>query len=344
MKRFGNLYPYIADMENVRLAHTNAQKGKRHYSEVKRVNRHADTYLENLHRILANKKYQTSEYTVQIRNDTGKERTIYVLPYYPDRIVHHCIMNVLEPIWERNLIRDTYSAIKGRGVHDGVRRIKRMMRDRDGTRYCLKMDVRKFYPSIDHEVLKNIMRKTIKCRDTLDMLDEIIDSAPGVPIGNYLSQYFGNLYLSPFDHWVKESLGGRHYARYCDDLVLFRSSKAWLHEARERIGQYLQDNLKLELKANWQVFPSRIRGIDFLGYRFWGQNTLVRKSIAERYKRQMRKVARRSWPTCPNVVMSYHGWLKYAQARGLWLSYVGCSVRQNVALACHAAGHSNPLQ
>jgi len=344
MKRFGNLYQYIVGLDNIRLAHKNAQKGKKHYAEVRRVNKHADAYMEHLQKVLAAREYRTSEYAVQVRNDTGKERTIHVLPYYPDRIVHHCIMNVLEPIWERTLIRDTYSAIKGRGVHDGVRRVKRMLLDQGGTRYCLKMDVRKFYPSIDHEIMKKVLRQKIKCRDTLAMLDEIVDSAPGVPIGNYLSQYFGNLYLSPLDHWVKEDLGARYYARYCDDLVVFGSDKAWLHEARERIGRYLGEKLCLDLKNNWQVFPTRIRGVDFLGYRFFGHRTLVRKSIAKRYKRQMRKVGRRFWPTCPNVVMSYHGWLKYAQARGLWLRYVDDHVRHNVVLACERAGHANPLQ
>lgn len=344
MKRYGDLYRHIVDMENITLAHKNAQKGKRHYTEVKRVNRHEGAYLDHLQTVLLAGQYRTSEYKVRVRKDTGKKRTIHVLPYYPDRIVHHCVMNVLEPIWERSLIRDTYSAIKGRGVHDGVRRLKKMLRDRDGTKYCLKMDVRKFYPSVDNETLKQILRLKTKCRDTLALLDEIVDSAPGIPIGNYLSQYFGNLYLSPFDHWVKEDLGARFYARYCDDMVILGSSKAWLHEVRKRISEYLQQNLNLELKGNWQVFPTGTRGIDFLGYRLFGERTLVRKSIAKRCKRRICKVSRRTWLTCPNVVMSYYGWLKYADAQGLWLRCVDESVRRNVALACVQAGHTNPLQ
>jgi hypothetical protein len=344
MKRYGNLYPYIVDPDNIRRAHENAQKGKRHYTEVKRVNRHQDAYLDHLQRMLVERRYRTSEYKVKRRNDTGKERIIYVLPYYPDRIVHHAVMQVLEPIWERTLIRDTYSAIKGRGIHDGVRRVKRMLRDEPGSRYCLKMDVKQFYPSIDNHILKRILRQKIKCRPTLELLDEIVDSAPGVPIGNYLSQYFGNLYLSPFDHWVKEVLGGRYYARYCDDLILFGASKAWLHQARKRVRDYLWQRLALELKTNWQIFPTAVRGVDFLGYRFFGYKTKVRKSIAKRYKRRMRRVARESWPHCPSVVMSYSGWLAYANAKGLWQQHVTLDVVNNVALACRAQGQTNPLE
>ncbi len=155
MKRFKNLYPQIADIDNVRRAFDNAQRGKRHYTEVQRINADREGYVNDLYSMLQERRYSTSQYKVMTRNDTGKERTIYVLPFYPDRVVHHAIMQVLEPIWEKLLIRDTYSAIKGRGVHDGVRRIKEMLKEKRGTQYCLKMDVRKFYPNISHDIMKS---------------------------------------------------------------------------------------------------------------------------------------------------------------------------------------------
>jgi len=333
MKRFGNLYSEIAEIDNVRRAFDNAQRGKRHYTEVQRINADRERYVNDLYSMLQERRYSTSEYKIMTRNDTGKERTIYVLPFYPDRVVHHAVMQVLEPIWEKLLIRDTYSAIKGRGVHDGLRRIKEMLKDKEGTQYCLKMDVRKFYPNINHDIMKSLLRKKIKCEDALNLLDEIVDSAPGVPIGNYLSQYLGNLYLTYFDHWMKETVGAKYYARYCDDLVVFGSNKGWLHDVRERVDEYLYNQLRLGIKNNWQVFPTAVRGVDFLGYRFFGDKTLVRKSIAKRYKRRMREVARHVWPTCPNVVMSYKGWLKYAGAKGLWNSYADNNVMASVAAA-----------
>ena len=122
-------------------------------------------------------------------------------------------MNILEQIWVSVFTKDTYSCIKGRGIHGAMRNVKRAIKDRENARYCLKIDIRKFYPSIDHDVLKAIIRRKIKCKDTLALLDTIIDSTDGVPIGNYLSQYFANLMLAYFDHWIKEEKRVRYYFR-----------------------------------------------------------------------------------------------------------------------------------
>ena len=152
-----------------------------------------------------------------------KRREIYQLPYFPDRITHHAIMNILEPIWVSVFTSDTYSCIKNRGIHAAAKRLKRELKlDPEGTKYCLKIDVRKFYPSIDHEILKQVVRRKIKDKRLLWLLDEIIDSADGVPIGNYLSQYFANLYLAYFDHWIKEERI-KYYYRYADDIVILGS-------------------------------------------------------------------------------------------------------------------------
>lgn len=130
--------------------------------------------------------YRTSTYKTFTIYEP-KERIIFKLPFYPDRIVHHAIMNILEPIWVSIFINNTYSCIKGRGIHKAVRDIQQDLKDIDGTKYCLKLDIKKFYPSIDHDVLKSIIRKKIKDEKLLNLLDGIIDSTDGVPIGNYLS-------------------------------------------------------------------------------------------------------------------------------------------------------------
>lgn len=135
-------------------------------------------------------------------------------------------MNVIEPIFRHSFIRDTYSSIKGRGTHDGLARVKKAMKDVPGTTYCLKLDIKKFYPSINKEILKQKIRTKFKDVDLLMLLDEIIDSCEhGVPIGNYTSQYFANFYLTRMDHWIKEELGIKYYFRYCDDIVILGSSK-----------------------------------------------------------------------------------------------------------------------
>jgi hypothetical protein len=212
-------------------------------------------------------------------------------------------------------------------VHRGLQDLRRALRDVDGTRYCLKMDVRKFYPSLDRGVLKRTLRRKLKDPETLELLDEIVDSAPGpkgVPIGNYLSQYFGNLYLSGLDHWLKEVKRVRYYYRYCDDLVVLGPDKAELHRLRRDIESYLQDELRLELKDNWQVFPTRVRGIDFLGYRSFGDYTLLRESTARRMKRRMREISERGlWDEhARSTVASYRGWMQWCDASGLDARYV----------------------
>ena len=314
MKRHGYLYDDICSMDNLREAHKRASRGKRHYREVIMVDSNPDEYLEQIREMLVKKTFKNSPYITMTRNEYGKVREISKLPYFPDRIIHHAIMNVVEPIWESQLIADTWASIKGRGVHKGVRRIKSAMQDVRNTQYCLKLDVRKFYPSIDNEIIKRIIRIKIKDVNLLWLLDEIIDSSKGLPIGNYLSQILANLYLSTLDHWVKESLGVKYYFRYCDDMVLLARDKQSLHEIRLSIGSYLTNELNLSLKSNWQVFPVDVRGVDFLGYRFFHGYTLVRKSIVQRFKLKSKKNKRESIP-------SYWGWFKWADSFNLINKY-----------------------
>ena len=347
MKRYGNLYPRIYAMDNLAGAHRNAKKRKTHYTEVKMVDSDPGLFLGHIHRMLRDKTFRNSDYEIFVKRGR-KNREIYKLPYYPDRIIQHAAMQVLEPIWERTLIRDTYSAIKGRGIHDGVRRMKRFLQDEPGTRYCLKMDVRKFYPSVDHDILRDVVRRKIKCPDTLWLMDEIIGSAPGIPIGNYMSQYFGNLYLSEFDWWMKGTHRLRYYARYCDDVVVLHHDKSYLHDLRRECADFLRDRLRLDLKSNWQVFPVAVRGVDFLGYRFFGSHTLIRKRIGQDFKRKVRLVALRypkmTHSQIVNRIMSYYGWLKHGDGHNLWRSQITPGIRQIVAEACAKARTHNPME
>ena len=155
MKRYGNLYSQIYDMENLRLAHKNAQKGKGWYKEVRMVNSNPDYYLKMLQESLINKTYNTSEYETFIKNDSGKERLIYKLPYFPDRICQWAILQVIEPILLKNFIFDTFSAIPGKGIHAALHRVENAIQnDVVGTQYCLKIDAKKLYPTINHDILK----------------------------------------------------------------------------------------------------------------------------------------------------------------------------------------------
>lgn len=314
MKRYGYLYEKVYDMDNIALAHKKAKRGKGHYREVQMVEANPDKYLTEIHKMLKNKTFRNSKYEKMIRKEHGKVREIYKLPYFPDRIIHHCIMNVVENIWVKSMIKDTWASIKGRGIHCGVKRIRKALQDEENTQYCLKMDIKKYYPSINNEILKSIIRKKIKDVDLLWLLDEIIDSAKGAPIGNYLSQYFGNIYLSDYDHWIKEKYP--YYFRYCDDMVVFAKTKEELHQLYEDSQTFLKENLDLKIKNNWQVFPLDIRGLDFLGYRFFRDYTLVRKSIVARFKKKLRNMISQE------SIASYNGWFMWANTKNLTLKYL----------------------
>lgn len=301
-------------MENIELAHRKARLGKSHYNEVRMVEKDPLKHFGDISSMLEEKTYSVAQYKVMWRREGKKIREIWKLPYYPDRIIHHCVMNVVEPIWKKELIRDTYAAIKGRGIHDGVRRVRRALdEDPEGTGYCLKMDVRKFYQSIKPHVQKEAFRRKIKDVSVLWLLDLIADSAPGVPIGNYPSQPIGNLVLSPLDHWLKEVMKVKHYFRYCDDMVILGSDKEWLHFLRGMVELKLGE-IELGLKGNWQVFPVESRGIDFLGYRFWHTHTLVRKSIVRNFKKKYR--ARKA-----SSIAAYNGWFCWADTGNLRNKY-----------------------
>ena len=297
MKRVGNVYDKIYDIDNIREAHRNARKRKTHYKEVKEVDADVDKYCYEIQAMLRDKTFVNGQYEVFKKIEKGKEREIYKLPYFPDRIVHHAIMQVLEPIWKKTLIADTYQSIKGRGIHKAKNKIQPLLR-KYKIQYALKMDIKKFYPSIDNEILKQILRKKLKCKDTLWLLDTIVDSTQGVPIGNYLSQYFGNLYLTYVDHEVKEKLGVRYYFRYCDDIVVLGNSKERLHSIRVDVTNRVA-KLKLMLKGNYQVQRIDDRGLDFLGYRMFHRYTLLRTRIANGLKSADRIES----------LASYNGWV-----------------------------------
>ncbi len=312
------------------MAHRQARKGKSHYREVKMVNANEDEYLIQLQNMLIWKTYKTSDYEIFTKNDTGKEREIYRLPYFPDRICQWAIMLQIEDVLLKTFADFSCASIPNKGIHYALKLLDRYMKNEENTIYCLKIDIKKFFPNIDHEILKQLLRRKFKDRDLLWLLDEIVDSiegGKGIPIGNYTSQYFANFYLTYFDHWLKEK-GVKYVIRYMDDIIVFHNNKEWLHRLRKDMEIYLWDNLKLELKENYQVFPSRIRGVDFVGYRHFGGYILLRKSTAKRFKRKMGRILKKvesgqqmshsDWCS----INSYKGWVMWCNGYNLSRKYI----------------------
>ena len=309
MKRKGNLYEQIISIPNLQMADMKARKGKGYQKSIVSHDKNRGPNIINLHHTLKNHKFVTSPYQTFIIKEP-KERLIYRLPYYPDRIVQHAIMIVTKPYFVSTFTSDTYSCIKGRGVHKAVYKLQNTLLDKWNTKYYLKIDIKKFYPNIDHTILKQLLRKKFKDNDLLFLLDGIIDSADGLPIGNYLSQYLANFYLAYFDHWIKEIQKVIYYFRYADDMIFFSNSKKFLHSLLHNIKDYLKEKLNLVLKPNYRIVPMYC-GLDFLGYVFYHGYTRVRKGIKQACARMVSSI-----PTISSIY-AYIGWFCHANTINL---------------------------
>ena len=303
MKRYGYLFEKITDIDNIMLAHKNARKKKTHYDEVKEVDKDVLKYAQQIKEMLEDGSYRTSPYEIKTKKDKNKIREIYKLPYFPDRIVHHAIMQVLEPIWKKSMIHNTYQSIKGRGPHKAIKKLKKDIKWKDV--YYLKIDIRKYYPSIDNEILKIVVGRKIKCNRTLELLYSIIDSCKGVPIGNYISQYFGNIYLNKLDHKMVRVNACKYY-RYCDDIVVISNAKEVLWYAN-KIVEASTAELKVQVKPVVLNKITESACLDFLGYKLYTNRTLLRRSIKDKANISINGLN----------IHSYTGWLGYCNGHNL---------------------------
>lgn len=317
MKRKGNLYDVVASRGNVRRAIWNAAKGKHHSAEVSVVLADIDIHVEELHAALSAGTYRHGPYTIFKKKCGVKDRIIYKASFYPDRVVHHCIVNVMQPLWLKQIIRDTYGSIPGRGVHDAARRIKRALTNEPETRYALKLDIAKFYPSINHGAMMAAIERKLKDKRLIALIADNVNSTDGLALGSYTSQWLGNIMLDELDHRCKEALRLPYYFRYCDDILVLAADKATLHSTLSYIRDYLA-GIGLRLKSNYQIYPVAARGIDFLGYRFFHGYTLMRKRIVKQFQRKLNGDCEAAIAAMP----SYYGWFKHANTYRLTHKYL----------------------
>lgn len=323
-KTFKNLYPSIYDFENLYFAYLKARRSKRYRSEVLEFTSNLEENLLQLQNELIWRTYRTGRYREFYVHDP-KTRLVMALPFR-DRVVHHALVAVIEPIFERRFIFDSYACRPGKGTHAGANRVtfflKKLTR-LHGRVYCLKADISKYFPSINHRILKELIRKKIVCPGTLWLIDEIIGSAAdpsnpdpkGIPIGNLTSQLFANIYLHELDIFVKHTLKARYYVRYMDDFVLLSPNKDELWEYKREIQVFLADRLNLALNGKTSVFPIS-QGIDFLGYRIWPTHRLLRKNSIKRMKRKL-KIFRKKYSegriTMDRMNASIQSWLGHCK-------------------------------
>lgn len=317
-----------------------ARKDKGLYQAVKYVDNNLEECIEAIQKMLIEKTYKVGNYKISVIEDKGKKRVLHKLPYYPDRIIQWAVLLQIDKIFMSTFTNFTCASLKDRGIHYASNMLSKWMNeDYQGTRYCLKLDMKKFYPSANREILKKLLRKKFKDKDLLWLLDEIIDSMnnadiqslnlpqeykdlysrpdKGIPIGSYLSQFLANFYLTYFDHWLKEELKCKYVIRYMDDVVILSESKEHLHRVIRSIQNYLTFTLDLEVKQNWQIFPTGIRGVDFVGYRHFYGYKLLRKST---YKRCKKKMLQLRFFKESGIEMEYSDWCSYVSYVG-WLTW-----------------------
>ena len=310
-KHFRHLWRQFISPDNLNCAAHNAVRSKKAKSDVRRFLSNAKSKMAQLASMLRNGEFCTSPYRVR-QIFEPKPRIIYILPLYPDHIVHHALINILGPIWQSRFISDSFACIPGRGLHSASKRVMEFIRH---NRFVLNCDIRKFYPSMNHEIMMKIIKKKIADTRILKILDNIVHSCgdgKNIPIGNLTSQWLGNVYLNELDMFVKHTLHWGDYIRYCDDFCLFGNDKAALHCACDKIREFLATRLNLTF-SRASVYPTS-RGVDFIGYRHFRNFVLLRKRTSNRMRRRVIEIARHDDKSdlARGRLSAAYGWARWA--------------------------------
>jgi retron-type reverse transcriptase len=287
----------MGDYGNVQKAYNKARKCKRHRKDVLIFTKDKEENLDKVREDIINLAYEPSKYHY-FKVYEPKERQIMALPFY-DRVVQHAINNVLEPIFDKRFISQSYACRKGKGMHAASDTLKEWLYEwnkyhQDQPLYAIKADIHHYFQSIDHAVLKTEIRKVIKDAGVLALLDRIIDhngnmpDGVGIPVGNLTSQLFANIYLDALDQFIKHELGVEAYIRYMDDFVILSPDKEQLRSWLARIEQFLREELKLEFNPKTTILAAK-NGIDFVGYKHRATHRKVRKDSIKRIKRTIKK-------------------------------------------------------
>lgn len=315
--KISHLYRKIISIENLFQAWDEFKRGKHSKKDVQKFELRLEDNLFNLHQNLKTKTYRHSSYTAFNIYDP-KFRHIHKA-LVRDRVVHHAIVSKIEPIFDKSFIFDSYSCRKGKGMHRAVKRLsnfaRKVSRNYTGKCFVLKMDIKKFFASIDHEILIDFLKKKLADEDLIWLLQNIIHSfseGKGIPIGNLTSQIFANIYLNKLDKFVKNELRIKYYIRYADDFVILSNEKEYLKNLIPIIDQFLRDNLKLSIHQEKIVIRKLIQGIDFLGYIVLPQYLLPRTKTRRRIFRKLgQKIGSEAFH---QTLQSYLGYLKHANS------------------------------
>jgi retron-type reverse transcriptase len=318
MKRIGNLYQQVYSFDNLLISYYAARKRKSAKNYAIDFEWNLEKELLQIQKELRDKTYEPGKYQ-QFKIYDPKLRDIFVAPFH-DRIVHHALYNVIEPIFDKGFIYDSYACRKGKGTHQGMLRLKSFLMSLNkkcGGRdfYVLKCDIRKYFDSVDKDILFSLLTRKIKDKDILWLVNKIINStfgSKGMPIGNLTSQLFANVYLNELDKFIKHNLKVKYYVRYVDDFILLSESRRQLKEWRNLVREFLKNELLLELHPQKQeICPAKI-GVDFLGFHIFYSHILLRQSIIRRFWKKFKKGQMKN-----ASFWSYFGHFKFSDWFGL---------------------------
>lgn len=337
MKRHGGLFHEISSFQGLLAASRKTRRGKRFRDSTAAFEFNLEREIIRLERELTGKTYSPGSYR-EFYIYEHKKRKISAAPYR-DRVVQHALCAVIEPILDRSLIYDTYACRAGKGTHKAVGRFTKFARK---FQYALKFDIEKYFPSIDHEILKAKIRRKIKCKDTLWLIDLFIDSSNpqegpvryfaednlftpyqrrrGIPIGNLTSQIFANYYLSGLDHFMAERYSRFGYLRYMDDMTMFGNDKGELWEAHRAAEKYLGAE-RLRLKSGASMLYPVEQGVNYLGYKVFPDHRLVRYETVVRYRRRLKRLQRGYFTgklALSDVRASAQSWIGHVKHADSW--------------------------
>lgn len=321
MKTFNNIYPKVYSYKNLESAFKKARKGKTKKDYVINFEKDLKNNLIALQEELKNQTYKPAPLKKFLIRDP-KTRIIRKSTF-KDRIIHHALINILDPIYEREFIHDCCANRKNKGTKEAIRRFdifkRRVTKNLKSKKaYILKADIKLFFESIDHEILLKKINKKIKDRRTINLIQSIIKNChnkeKGMPLGNMTSQFFANLYLSDLDYFIKHSLKVKHYIRYVDDFVILHENKERLEAYSLKIKAFLKE-LKLELHPDKSKIFKLVRGVDFLGFRIFFYHRMLRRRNLRNFKKRLNLQItsfNKGTLSQEKIIQSIEGWLAYA--------------------------------
>ena len=308
MKRHNNLFSQVIDFKNIHSAYLKTRKRKRYAKKALTFTFNLERNLVVIKKELFLQNYKHGKYNEFFVCDSKKRRI--KAPCFKDRVIHHSLCNIIEPIFDKSFVFDSYACRNGKGTHKGIKRLKYFLKNRNND-YCLKCDISKYFDSINHDILIFLIKRKIKDKKIIRLIREIIKSihedeaGKGIPIGNLTSQLFANIYLNELDQFVKHSLKQKKFIRYMDDFLILGNKKE-LHEIKEDTRSFLERKLHLHFNSKKaEVFPI-LKGIDFLGYVIFKEYILLRKSTIKRLLKKLKR-------DLSQEGNQYNAWFSYAK-------------------------------